>query len=193
MNKGQNKQLEKYLSQLDSYLRYMPVSEKTDILSELKSTFYERLNNGQSEESIIAELDTPKELAMRYMGESIIKKKGFSFRRFMMVVGFYSIATMAWMSIIPTLAVLSISFFFSSVVSVLAGIMGLLKGIVHISLIDNLKFMFFVYELKGVPALLLGLLLAIVFIGLGILCWKGTIQIISSLQVQRWKLNNKRN
>ena len=54
MNKGQNKQLEKYLSQLDSYLRYMPVSEKTDILSELKSTFYERLNNGQSEESIIA-------------------------------------------------------------------------------------------------------------------------------------------
>ena len=56
-----------------------------------------------------------------------------------------------------------------------------------------MKFMFFLYELKGVPALLLGLLLAIVFIGLGILCWKGTIQIISFLQVQRWKLNNKRN
>ncbi|RRD94455.1 DUF1700 domain-containing protein [Clostridiales bacterium COT073_COT-073] len=193
MNKGQNKQLEKYLSQLDSYLRYIPVSEKTDILSELKSTFYERINNGQSEESIVIELGTPKELAMSYMGESIIKNKGFSFRRFMMVVGFYSFVSMTWMSIIPTLAVLSISFFFSSVVSALAGIMGLLKGIVHISLIDNMKFIFFIYELKGVPALIVGVLLAVIFIGLGILCWKGTIQIISFLQVQRWKLNNKGN
>lgn len=193
MNKRQNKQLEKYLSQLDSYLRYMPVSEKTDILSELKSTFYERIHNGQSEEVIVAELGTPKELAMSYMGESIIKKKEFSFRRFMMVVGFYSAVSMAWMSIIPTLAVLSISFFFSSVVSVLAGIMGLLKGIVHISFIDNLKFMFFIYEVKGVPALLLGLLLAVVFIALGILCWKGTIQIIGFLQAERWKLDNERN
>lgn len=193
MSKEKNKRLEKYLSQLDSYLKYMPVSEKTDILSELKSTFYERINNGQSEESIIAELGTPKELAMSYMGESIIKNKKFSFRRFMMVVGFYSFASMAWVSIIPTLAVLSVSFFFSSVVSILAGIMGLLKGIVHISLIDDMKFMFFIYEIKGIPALLVGLILAIIFIGLGILCWKGTIQIISFLQVQRWKLRNKGN
>ena len=29
-----NKELEKYLSQVDRYLKYMPISEKTDILSD---------------------------------------------------------------------------------------------------------------------------------------------------------------
>ena len=42
--------LEKYLTHVDRYLRYLPISEKTDILSELKSSFYERLISGQSSE-----------------------------------------------------------------------------------------------------------------------------------------------
>ena len=39
MNKKLGKRLEKYLSQVDRYLIHMPVSEKTDILSELKALF----------------------------------------------------------------------------------------------------------------------------------------------------------
>ncbi|EHO85552.1 hypothetical protein HMPREF0380_00884 [Eubacterium infirmum F0142] len=34
--------LEKYLYQVDRRLRHMSVTEKTDILSELKNSFYER-------------------------------------------------------------------------------------------------------------------------------------------------------
>ena len=48
-----DRKIEKYLYEVDHYLKYMPVSEKTDILSELKSSFYERLKMGQSEEMII--------------------------------------------------------------------------------------------------------------------------------------------
>lgn len=191
MNTQQKTKLEKYLSQLDSYLSYMPVSEKIDILTELKSTFFERINNGQSEESIIAEIGTPKELAMSYMSETITEKKSFSFKRLVMVVGFYSFGFMTWVSIIPILALLSVSFFLSSIVSVIAGIMGLLKGIIHISLIDNFKFTFYTYELKGIFAFLVGLIVAIICIGLAILCWKGTINIINFIKVQKWKLNKK--
>lgn len=190
MSKGKNKQLETYLSQVDAYLRYMPVSEKTDILSELKSTFYERLESGQSEEAIMDEWGSPKELAMSYMGELIVESKGFSVSRLMMMVGFYSFASLAWVAIIPTLAILSIAFFCSSVISVFAGVMGLLKGIVHISLIENLQFMFFIYEVKGIPAFLIGLLLAVVFIGLGVVCWKGAVLVIRFLQSRRWGLNH---
>ncbi len=190
MDREQNKQLEKYLSQVDSYLGYIPISEKTDILSELKSTFYERLKNGQTAESIIDELDSPKELAMNYIGESIIKKQGFSLKKIMMVLSFYSYASLTWISIIPTLAVIAISFFVSSVISILAGLMGMLKGIVHISFIDNLKFVFFMYELKGITALIVGLIIAIIFFILGMLCWKGTIRIIKFLKTQKWKLNH---
>lgn len=189
MNKGKNKQLETYLSQVDAYLRHMPVSEKTDILSELKSTFYERLESGQSEKAILAEWGSSKELAMSYIGELIIENQGFSMSRLIMLTGFYSFASLTWVSIIPTLAILSIAFFCSSVISVFAGVMGLLKGVIHISLIENLNFMFFVYEVKGVAAFLIGLLAALVFIVLGVVCWKGAILVMRFLQSRRWQLH----
>lgn len=190
MNRGTNIEIEKYLSQVDHYLRYMPVTEKTDILSELKNSFYERMRNGQTEEAIIAEMESPKALAMSYVGDSIIKDKKFSFKRFLSVFGFYSVASLAWISIIPTLAALSISFFFSAGVSVLAGVIGLLKGVVHIDLIENLKLVFFAYELKGLPALLVGLVMAIIFTALGVICWKGTAKVIQALKTAKWKLNH---
>lgn len=187
-----DKAIEKYLSRLDHYLVHMSVSEKTDILSELKNSFYERMRDGETAESIIDEMEPPKELAMGYLGESMVQDKGFSWRNFMRSLCFYSYASLLWVSIIPTLAILSVSFFFSAGVSVLAGIMGLLKGIVHISLIDNVKLVFFVKELTGFPALLAGLLLAIIFIVLGVLCWKGTIRLVQFLQDQKWKMELSR-
>ena len=180
--------LEKYLSQVDKNLKYMTISEKTDILSELKNSFYERLNNGQSAEYIISQMESPKDLAFSYMGDSIVKSKDFSFKNLLMAIGFYSYASLAWISLIPTLAILSISFFFSSGISVLAGVMGLFKGIIHIKPIDEMKFIFFGFELKGFLALIAGLILALLFFIIGILFWKATIITIKFLQNKKWKL-----
>lgn len=183
-----NDNLEKYLSQVDKNLKYMSISEKTDILSELKNSFYERLNNGQSSEYIISQMESPKDLAFSYMGDSIVKSKDFSFKNLFMAIGFYSYASLAWISLIPTLAILSISFFFSSGISVLAGVMGLFKGIIHIKPIDEMKFIFFGFELKGFLALIAGLILALLFFIIGILFWKSTITTIKFLQNKKWKL-----
>lgn len=189
-NKSNNSALEKYLSQVDKHLKYMPVSEKTDILSELKSSFYERVEQGQTENDIIAEMGPAKDFALSYLGKAIVENKNFSFRHFMMALGFYSFASLAWVSLIPALAICSASFFFSCGVSVLAGAMGLLKGFLHIPLIDKMQFIFFIYELTGIPALLVGLLSAVVFFFLGILCWKGTVGMIRLLQSMKWKLDS---
>ena len=183
-----NDDLEKYLLQVDKNLKYMSISEKTDILSELKNSFYERLNNGQSAEYIISQMESPKDLAFSYMGDSIVKSKDFSFKNLLMAIGFYSYASLAWISLIPTLAILSISFFFSSGISVLAGVMGLFKGIIHIKPIDEMKFIFFGFELKGFLALIAGLILALLFFIIGILFWKATIVTIKFLQNKKWKL-----
>lgn len=183
-----NDNLEKYLLQVDKNLKYMSISEKTDILSELKNSFYERLNNGQSAEYIISQMESPKDLAFSYMGDSIVKSKDFSFKNLLMAIGFYSYASLAWISLIPTLAILSISFFFSSGISVLAGVMGLFKGIIHIKPIDEMKFIFFGFELKGFLALIAGLVLALLFFIIGILFWKATIATIKFLQNRKWKL-----
>lgn len=189
-NKSNYSALEKYLSQVDKHLKYMPVSEKTDILSELKSSFYERVEQGQTENDIIAEMGPAKDFALSYLGKAIVENKNFSFRHFMMALGFYSFASLAWVSLIPALAICSASFFFSCGVSVLAGAMGLLKGFLHIPLIDKMQFIFFIYELTGIPALLVGLLSAVVFFFLGILCWKGTVGMIRLLQSMKWKLDS---
>lgn len=189
-NKSNNSALEKYLSQVDKHLKYMPVSEKTDILSELKSSFYERMEQGQTENDIIAEMGPAKDFALSYLGKAIVENKNFSFRHFMMALGFYSFASLAWVSLIPALAICSASFFFSCGVSVLAGAMGLLKGFLHIPLIDKMQFIFFIYELTGIPALLVGLLSAVIFFFLGILSWKGTVGMIRLLQSMKWKLDS---
>ena len=184
--------LEKYLYQVDRRLKHMSVTEKTDILSELKNSFYERQKNGQTEGEIIAEMESPKSLAMSYLGEPITRCDSFSWKHFMMVLGFYSYASLVGAIIIPILAVISVAFFFSSGVSILAGVLGMLKGVVHIPLVEDLRFMVFTYELKGLPALLFGLLLAIIFMAVGILFWKGTVAMVRILQTQRWKLRSKR-
>lgn len=189
-NKSNNSALEKYLSQVDKHLKYMPVSEKTDILSELKSSFYERMEQGQTENDIIAEMGPAKDFALSYLGKAIVENKNFTFRHFMMALGFYSFASLAWVSLIPALAICSASFFFSCGVSVLAGAMGLLKGFLHIPLIDKMQFIFFIYELTGIPALLVGLLSAVIFFFLGILSWKGTVGMIRLLQSMKWKLDS---
>ncbi len=184
--------LEKYLYQVDRCLRHMSVTEKTDILSELKNSFYERQKNGQTEEEIIAEMESPKSLAMSYLGESITRYDDFSWKNFMMVLGFYFYASLVGAIIIPILAVLAVAFFFSSGISILVGVLGMLKGVVHIPLVEDLRFMVFTYELKGLPALLFGLILAIIFMAVGILLWKGTVAMVRLLQTQRWNLRSKR-
>lgn len=194
MKSKSNHALEKYLSKVDRHLRYMPVSEKTDILSELKNSFYERMKQGQTEEEILAEMGSAKDFALGFLSRKIVENKKFSFRHFMMAFGFYSFASFTWVSLIPVLAILSVSFFFSCGVSVFAGVLGMLKGIFHFPLIENMRFVVFLYELKGLPALIAGLLLAAIFLILGILCWKGAVGSVHFLQSVKWKLDrDKRN
>ena len=191
MKNTNNNLLEKYLVEVERYLTYLPVSEKTDILSELKNSFYERLESGQTDVEIINQMEDPKTFAASYIGDAIAKSDKFSRKTFMQVMGFYSVASMTWMIVIPVLALLAVSFFFSSGVSVLAGILGLVKGIVHIPLIDNMKFVFFVYELEGILALAIGLLLAILFLWIGILFWKLTTAIIRIVHRKNLSLKYK--
>ena len=51
-----------------------------------------------------------------------------------------------------------------------------------------MRFVFFTYELTGFPALIVGLVLAVIFFILGVLCRKGTVGMVRFLQTQRWKL-----
>lgn len=83
--------LEKYLNHVDRYLKYLPISEKTDILSELKSSFYERLISGQSSEEIIAKMPTAKDLAGNYIDDAFVKTNKLSFKTLCKYILFFFI------------------------------------------------------------------------------------------------------
>ncbi|NSS37404.1 DUF1700 domain-containing protein [Enterococcus faecalis] len=183
--------LEKYLSQVDRYLKYIPVSEKTDILSELKSSFYERLKNGQSSEEVLAKMPSAKDLAENYIDDSFVKTKKFTFKKLCEYILFYSYSSLIWLAVIPTLFSLGIGFLLSGIISFAAGLMGLLKGLVNISFLNEIKIIFIYHELKGVSALLVGILLAIVFAILGILFWRGTVALIRHLQNKKINIYTK--
>lgn len=182
--------LEKYLTHVDRYLKYLPISEKTDILSELKSSFYERLISGQSSEEIIAKMPTAKDLAGNYI-DAFVKTNKLSFKPLCKYILFFSYSSLIWLAIIPTLFTLAIGLFLSGILCFVAGIMGLLKGFINISFLDKIKFIFVYYELKGISALFVGILFAIIFTILGILTWRGTLAIIRYLQNKKLSIYNK--
>lgn len=188
MEKELNYKLESYLKKVDDQLNFIPVSDKADILSELKNTFYERLLDGQTEEEILNEMESPRELALSYMSESITKDQKFTWRKSLKVFTVYSAMFFSSISIIPTLAALSFGFFISSGLCILVGVIGLLRGVFSISLFYELKFQFFSHELEGFPALITGLILAVIFGLLGMVCWKGVVRTVKFLQKQQRNL-----
>lgn len=188
MEKELNYKLESYLKKVDDQLNFIPVSDKADILSELKNTFYERLLDGQTEEEILNEMESPRELALSYMSESITKDQKFTWGKSLKVFTVYSAMFFSSISIIPTLATLSFGFFISSGLCILVGVIGLLRGIFSISLFYELKFHFFSHELEGFPALITGLILAVAFGLLGMVCWKGVVRTVKFLQKQQRNL-----
>lgn len=62
------KSLNEYLEKIEKYLKPMIVSERVDIVKEIKSEMLELQNNGISTEQIIDRLGNPKELAKAYLG-----------------------------------------------------------------------------------------------------------------------------
>ena len=188
MEKELNYKLESYLKKVDDQLNFIPVSDKADILSELKNTFYERLLDGQTEEEILNEMESPRELALSYMSESITKDQKFTWRKSLKVFTVYSAMFFSSISIIPTLAALSFGFFISSGLCILVGVIVLLRGVFSISLFYELKFQFFSHELVGFPALITGLILAVIFGLLGMVCWKGVVRTVKFLQKQQRNL-----
>ena len=99
---------------------------------------------------------------------------------------------MLWISIIPTLAVLAVSFSFASAMSILCAALGFIKGVWPSPLLNDMVFVFFDHEVSGVYALLAGLILAIVFAALAMLCWNVTVKIVQYLQEKSWRLKFRR-
>ena len=78
-----NQSLEKYLTTVDRHLKPLPVSERADIVKEIKSTMLEMESEQMSSKQILDRLGSPKDLAKAYLKDLLVKEKRCSVKRFL--------------------------------------------------------------------------------------------------------------
>ncbi|MDE7323426.1 MAG: DUF1700 domain-containing protein [Lachnospiraceae bacterium] len=181
------KKLNNYLEQIDKYLRPMAVSERIDIVKEIQSEMLELQHNDISPEQIIERLGSPKALAKAYLGETIAKSSGFSWRKLSAVIAFYSLAGLGGMIVLPVTSICGIAFMFAGALCPLAGI---IKFAAHLMghEIPQISIAFNTYTASASAFLPISFLTGIVLFAVGWFFWKLTIFTVRTMSSGKKKL-----
>jgi len=182
------KVLEDYLEKIEKYLKPLPVSERVDIVKEIKSEILELQISGKTAGEITERLGDPKELAKAYLGDLIAKDAFFGWNRFLAVCAYYSLASLSGLFVIPTLAVCAPVFIFCGIAAPVIGAVKLIDallnlgipyaGYIGISGIENPGIVFFLCIVMGAVLYL---------IGRG--CWKLLVSYIKGVSKAKQRLS----
>lgn len=174
------KQLNSYLEQVEKYLKPLPVSERVDIVQEIKSEMQELQAAGHTPEQILARLGEPKELARAYLGDLIAQSGGVSASRVLALCAFYSVTGLSGLFVIPVLGICAPAFLLCGVVTPL---LGAVKA-VDVALGLHIPYVQYI-GIAGVqnPVLVfvLCILAGIALFALGYGCWKLLVGYVKSV------------
>ena len=174
------KQLNSYLEQVEKYLKPLPVSERVDIVQEIKSEMQELQAAGQTPEQILARLGEPKEMARAYLGDLIAQSGGLSASRVLALCAFYSVTGLSGLFVIPVLGICAPVFLLCGVVTPL---LGAVKA-VDVALGLHIPYVQYI-GIAGVqnPVLVfvLCILAGIALFALGYGCWKLLVVYVKSI------------
>lgn len=118
-----------YLRELDGQLSYLSEAERRDIMEEVGSHIYERIQAGSSEKEILAGFGQPRELAKSYGGEAIANNTTFNLKSLVTMMKFYFVTGMKGVFIIPFVSITSITFYACSIIIVIAAVVKGLGGL----------------------------------------------------------------
>lgn len=166
-----DKSLVNYLTKVNHYLKGMSFEEREDIIKEIRSTMIEMQNDGLISEEIIKRLGDPKDMAKAYLGDMIIKTKGFNFKKLAMLISYWGIVGFTGMFILPVLGILTPTF-------ILGGIMCMLGGVIKVIgevLGEDMSFIIVQFAGRSFGPLLtliISLFMGALFMGLGFVSWR---------------------
>ena len=169
------KELNDYLENMEKYLKPIPVSERIDIINEIKSEMQELQRNGVTTEAIIGRLGNPKDLAKAYLGDLISKESGFSWNRFLMACAFYSLVGFSGMVVIPCLGVIAPTFIVCGIAAPILGIVKLIDYIftLNIPYVENIGiFLGGIVEFNPIVEFIISLIVGILIYWAGRGAWK---------------------
>jgi uncharacterized membrane protein len=122
-----DKDLELYLITVEKYLKNMPVSERIDVIKELKSHIEElHLSNGRNAQGTLEKLGPPRELAAGYLSDQITVSHSFNLKRILMVFSFYGLTSLTGMFVIPCGTVMAGSLMLCGIMAPIAGLIDML-------------------------------------------------------------------
>ena len=182
------KVLNDYLEKIEKYLKPLPVSERIDIVQEIKSEMLELQGSGKTAGAIIERLGDPKELAKAYLGDLIAKDTSFSWNRVLAICAFYSMTSLSGLIVIPTLVICAPVFLVCGLITPILGAFKLIDSLLHLGIpyaqyigvsgISNPVLVFLICVLTGV---------ALCLAGRG--CWKLLVYYIKSISKAKNRLS----
>lgn len=165
-NKTMEKNLNDYLEKIEKYLKPLPISERVDIVKEIKSEILELQGDGKTAEQITERLGNPKELAKAYLGDLIAKSNSFSWNRVLAICAYYSIASLSGLIVIPVLAICSPVFIICAIATPIMGSVKLIDSLLNLGIpyanyigisgIENPVAVFIISIVMGVVLYLIG-------------------------------------
>lgn len=123
-----------YLEKIEKYLKPLPVSERVDIVKEIKSEILELQGDGKTSEEIIERLGNPKELAKAYLGDLIAKSSSFSWNRVLAICAYYSLASLSGLIVIPVLAICAPVFIVCAIATPILGAVKLIDALLNLGI-----------------------------------------------------------
>ncbi len=126
--------LNDYLEKIEKYLKPLPLSERVDIVKEIKSEILELQGDGKTSEEIIERLGNPKELAKAYLGDLIAKSSSFSWNRVLAICAYYSLASLSGLIVIPVLAICAPVFIVCAIATPILGAVKLIDALLNLGI-----------------------------------------------------------
>lgn len=167
--------LDEYLEKTGKYLKPINVSERDDIIREIRSEMQELQNNGVSAEQIIERLGNPEELAKAYLGDLLSKESKFNWNRFLVVCAFYGLAGLSGMFVIPCLSIIAPAFILSGVAAPVLGAIKMVDYIfdLNIPYVENIRIVLGgIIELNPVLEFICAFIIGILLYQAGRGAWK---------------------
>lgn len=179
-----DKRLDLYLEKVEKYLKPLVISERVDIVQEIKSEMCELSANGFSAEQILERLGEPKALAKSYLGDVITRDSSFGWSRMLALFAYYSLAGLSGMVIIPCLGIMAPSFMACGIVCPIVGVVKMIDFLLGLHL-PFLQYVGIFPEsgvelnplLEFVGCILIGVALCLA----GWLCWKLLLRYIKTV------------
>lgn len=158
--------LNDYLEKIEKNLKPLPVSERVDIVKEIKSEILELQGNGKTAEEIMERLGKPKELAKAYLGDLIAKSSSFNWNRVLAICAYYSLASLSGLIVIPVLAICAPVFIICAIATPILGAVKLIDALLNLGIpyascigisgVDNSAIVFVLCIVMGVVLYLIG-------------------------------------